>query len=163
MTRPGRLLERLDRVLELAERALREWLGVGPGPAELARSRAFRWDASRGAGRPVPVAEPGSFDLDDLIGVDRALERLVRNTEQFVRGLPFNHVLLYGERGTGKSSAVKGLLQRFADRGLRGVELRRDDLGALPEVLALLRRWPHPVLLFCDDLSFSEGEGAIAS
>jgi predicted AAA+ superfamily ATPase len=159
MGRLGHLLERLDRVLSLGERVLRDWLGTPPSRADLERSRAFRWDASRGAGRLVPVSEPRVFDLSDLQGVDRPLERLVRNTEQFVRGLPFNHVLLYGERGTGKSSSVKGLLTTYADRGLRIVEVRKADLVDLPRILQGLRAIPHHVLLFCDDLSFGEGEG----
>jgi predicted AAA+ superfamily ATPase len=106
----------------------------------------------------VPVPAPSLFDLDDLVGVDAPLERLVRNTEQFVHGLPANHVLLYGERGTGKSSAVRGLVSRFGSRGLRLVEVHKDDLVHLPDVLATLRDAPFRFLLFCDDLSFSEGE-----
>jgi predicted AAA+ superfamily ATPase len=150
----------MERVLSLAERALEDWLGGGaPEAGEFQRHLAFRWDASRGAGRLVPIPRPHTFDLGDLLGVERPLLHLVRNTEQFVRGLPFNHVLLHGERGTGKSSAVKGLLGRYAERGLRIVEVRRDDLVHLPRVLDALRPTPQRILLFCDDLSFSEGEG----
>jgi predicted AAA+ superfamily ATPase len=106
----------------------------------------------------VPIAEPHAIDLDDLIGVERPVAELVRNTEQLLRGLPANHVLLFGERGTGKSSAVKGLLTRFADRGLRIVEVTKQDLIHLPEVIAALRGLPFRFLVFCDDLSFDEGE-----
>ena len=119
---------------------------------------AFRWDARGRHGRLVPIAEPALFDLDDLLGVERSVERLVANTEQFVRGHPSNHVLLYGERGTGKSSAVRGLLSRFAGDGLRVVEVRKHDLIHLPLVLELLRDAPYRFLLFCDDLSFDAGE-----
>jgi predicted AAA+ superfamily ATPase len=109
----------------------------------------------------VPIAQPHSVDLDDLVGVERSVERLVQNVEQFVRGLPANHVLLFGERGTGKSSAVKGLLPRFAARGLRVVEVHKADLLHLPDVLEALRDAPaYRFLLFCDDLSFDEGETA---
>lgn len=151
-------MKRLDRVLSLSQQLLEERLGTPPGREAFARHTAFRWDGGAGHGRLIPVAAPDAFDLDDLIGVDRPLARLIRNTEQFLRGLPSNHVLLYGERGTGKSSAVRGLLARYADRGLRIVEVRKDHLLHLPEVLAGLRDLPYRILLFCDDLSFDEGE-----
>lgn len=155
------MLARLARLLALAERALERIAGEPPDPALLQSHDAFRWDTRGGPGRLVPIAAPDPVDLADLVGVERALERLVRNVEQFVRGLPANHVLLHGERGTGKSSAVKGLLPRFAARGLRLVEVHKDDLLHLPEVLAALRGAPGlRFLLFCDDLSFDEGETA---
>ncbi len=160
MGRLTRLLERLDRVLALGEDLLKELTGSGPDAGAFERYIAFRWDAARGRGRLVPVEAPARFDLDDLVGVDHAVERLVQNTEQFLRGLPSNHVLLYGERGTGKSSAVKGLLERYASRGLRLIEVQKGDLVHLPGVLAAIRRLgaAHRFLLFCDDLSFGEGE-----
>jgi predicted AAA+ superfamily ATPase len=154
------LLERLERVLALAERALERVAGPAPDPAIFERHLAFRWDARGGSGRIVPVPAPALFDLDDLVGVDRSVARLVRNTEQFVRGLPANHVLLFGERGTGKSSAVKGLVTRFGSRGLRLVEVHKADLLHLPEVLEALRELPWRFLLFCDDLSFEAGESS---
>ncbi|HKA14965.1 MAG TPA: ATP-binding protein [Myxococcota bacterium] len=174
-----RILDRLERVLGLAERALEPRVGPEPGPALFERAVAFRWDARRGAGRLRPIERPQLFDLEDLVCVDRAIDRLVANTEQFLAGLPFNHVLLYGERGTGKSSAVRGLLERYADRGLRIVELHRADLLDLPDVLELLGRTegrparsepkaieggpqhgggPLRFLIFCDDLSFDAGD-----
>ena len=154
----NRILERLERVLGLAERALEPRVGPEPGPALFERTRAFRWDARRGAGRLRPIERPQLFDLDDLVCVDRAIDRLVANTEQFLAGLPFNHVLLHGERGTGKSSAVRGLLERYGDRGLRIVELHRADLLDLPDVLEILQRAAQRFLIFCDDLSFDAGE-----
>jgi len=145
-------------VLALAERWLEERLGEPP-PAELfARYEAFRWEAEGGRGRLMPVLAPAPFDLGELLGVERPLAELLRNTEQFLRGLPAQHVLLYGERGTGKSSAVRGLLTRFAARGLRVVEVRKSDLLHLPRILAALHGAPFRFLLFCDDLSFDEGE-----
>src|SRR5262245_47217127 len=111
-----RNLERLERVLGLAERALEGRAGADPGPELFGRATAFRWDARRGIGRLRPIERPQLFDLEDLVGVDRAKGRLIANTEQFLAGLPFNHALLYGERGTGKSSAVRGLLERYAER-----------------------------------------------
>jgi hypothetical protein len=157
----GRLADialRLQRVLELGERLLGEIAGAGPDPSAFEHCLAFRWEADRGPGRLVPIPEPQLFDLDDLVGVDRSLGRLLANTEQFVRGLPANHVLLYGERGTGKSSAVRGLVARFGSRGLRVVEVRKEDLLHLPRVLEALRGARFRFLLFCDDLSFDAGE-----
>jgi hypothetical protein len=152
------LLSRIERVLDLAERWLARHAGARLSPETARRTLAFRWDAREGPGRLVPVAEPHAIDLDDLIGVERPVAELVRNTEQFVRGLPANHVLLFGERGTGKSSAVKGLLPRFAVRGLRIVEVSKGDLLHLPDVVEALRGLDFRFLVFCDDLSFDEGE-----
>ena len=154
----NRILDRLERVLGLAERALESRSGAEPSPALFDRAVAFRWDARRGGGRLRPIERPQLFDLDDLVGVDRALDRLVANTEQFLAGLPFNHVLLHGERGTGKSSAVRGLLERYAERGLRIAEVHRADLLDLPDVLEILARAPQRFLVFCDDLSFDAGD-----
>ena len=152
------LFDRLVRVLELAERALQERLGASADPALLDRVLALRWDARGGRGRLVPIEEPQLFDLADLVGVQRNVERLIANTEQFIAGHPSNHVLLYGERGTGKSSSVKGLLARYADRGLRAVELHKGDLLDLPDLLEALRGRSQRFLLFCDDLSFDAGD-----
>lgn len=152
------LFDRLARTLELAERALHDLVGSPLDKERFHRDHAFRWEVRRGRGRLVTIEEPHRFDLDDLVGVDRAVGRLVTNTEQFLAGHPSNHVLLYGERGTGKSSAVKGLLTRYGERGLRMVEIHKADLLHLPEVLAALRGANQRFLLFCDDLSFDVGE-----
>jgi predicted AAA+ superfamily ATPase len=158
MTRRKGPFARIARILALGEQILEELAGAPPEPASFARHLAFRWDAGRGPGRLVPIAEPQLFDLEDLIGVQRPLERLEANTAQFVAGLPANHVLLYGERGTGKSSAVRGMLARFGARGLRMIEVHKADLMHLPRVLEALRGAPHRFILFCDDLSFDAGE-----
>ena len=161
MSRFARLLDRLERVLSLAEQWLERRTGARLDPHVAERHLAFRWDAREGPGRLVPIAEMQAIDLDDLIGVERSVAELVRNTEQFVRGLPANHVLLFGERGTGKSSSVKGLVPRFAARGLRLVEVRKADLMQLPDVVAALRGLPYRFLVFCDDLSFDDGEAGM--
>jgi uncharacterized protein len=155
--RRSSIRSRLERVLALCERWLEERLGETPSPEWFAMHTAFRWERESGLGRLRPVV-PASFELDELVGVERPLAELLRNTEQFLRGLPAQHVLLYGERGTGKSSAVRGLLTRFASRGLRVIEVRKSDLAELPRILAALRGAPQRFLLFCDDLSFDEGE-----
>jgi len=161
VSRFARLFDRIERVLELAERWLERRTATRLDPALAARCTAFRWDARDGAGRLVAIEEMQAIDLDDLLGVERSVAELVRNTEQFVRGLPANHVLLFGERGTGKSSSVKGLLSRYAARGLRLVEVRKNELTQLPDVVAALRGLPYRFLVFCDDLSFDEGEAGM--
>ncbi len=158
MSRMSRLVASLQRVLELGEKVLDDLAGSPLDAAAFDCHLAFRWDVSRGPGRLVAIEDPHLFDLDDLVGVESAVARLVANIEQFVAGYPSNHVLLYGERGTGKSSAVKGLIAPFGGRGLRIVEVHKGDLLHLPGVLAALRGVPYRFLLFCDDLSFDAGE-----
>jgi len=160
MRRFARVLAQLERVLaRLDEKLDRERAARYDGDF-FERHLAFRFERDRAGGRLVGTEHPALFDLDDLIGVDRSVASLVRNTEQHVRGLPANNVLLYGERGTGKSSAVRGLLAKFASQGLRIVELHRDELAALPRVLAALRADGdrHRFLVFVDDLSFGANE-----
>lgn len=162
MNLPDRLQKRLERVLELGERLLGELVDADAEASLFETHRAFRWDPSRGRGlgRLVAIGKPVGFDLDDLIGVDGAIESFVRNTEQFLRGLPFNHVLLYGDRGTGKSSAVRGVLTRFGGQGLRLIEVEKDGLIHLPRVLDAIRSGGQyfRFLIFCDDLSFGANE-----
>jgi len=159
---PGKTLRgRFARILQLAERVLEDLAGESPPMAAFASHLAFRWDVGRGPGRLAAVEDPALFDLEDLVGVERAVEALVSNTEQFVGGLPSNHVLLYGERGTGKSSAVRGLLARYAARDLRMVEVHKGDLLHLPRVLDALRGASYRFVLFCDDLSFDAGEANV--
>lgn len=151
----GRLEKILDRVEALIDTAFPAVSRVLP---DYGANWTFRWERTGNRGKIVPVEYPDLVDLDDLVGIDHAKSELVRNTEQFVDGYPANNVLLWGERGNGKSSCVKGLLPQFAPRGLRMVELQRWDLLHLPEIIALLRGTPHRFILFCDDLSFAEGE-----
>ena len=159
MSRMKRLLDRLERVLALAERLMGEAAPDELDAADFADQLAFRWAQGPGSGHLMPIKDPVLFDLDDLLGVEDALEALERNTLQFLAGLPYNNVLLHGERGTGKSSAVRGLLGRYASRGLRVVELDRSDLVRLPRVLgALGSGGDYFFLIFCDDLSFGPGE-----
>jgi predicted AAA+ superfamily ATPase len=99
------------------------------------------------------------LNLSDLVGVDRQRDQLARNTEQFVNGLPANHVLLWGARGTGKSSLVRALLAEHAKSGLRLIEIERDYLADLPRVVEQVASLPQRFVVFCDDLSFEAGEG----
>lgn len=120
---------------------------------------AARWqrDARRGFLAPLEVSL--DLSLADLIGVDRQRDLLAANTRQFVDGLPANHVLLWGARGTGKSSLIRALLAEYAGRGLRLVEIERDHLADLPRVVEQLAGLQQAFVLFCDDLSFEAGEG----
>ena len=160
MGRIAGLLRRVERILPLVEELLLTLTGAVPGRQVFDDNTAFRWDVTSGPGRLVPICAPARFDLDDLLGVDDPLQHLLANTEQFLRKLPCNHVLLYGERGTGKSSAVKGILTRYAARGLRLVEVHREDLAHLPAVLASIRGAgpDYRFIVFCDDLSFGANE-----
>jgi predicted AAA+ superfamily ATPase len=126
---------------------------------DFAAHLAFRWERSGDSGCLRAVQHPHLFDLNDLVGVDDIRDEVLRNTLQFVKGVPANNVLLWGARGCGKSSLVKGLLKPFASQGLRIVELNRWDILSLPQIIALLRDAPYRFILFCDDLSFDEGEG----
>ena len=155
---------RLEPILEQVGRLLGRWVGREPSPELFAKSHAFRWRVGRGVGHLEPVDRVSHFDLDDLLGVDEAIAALDRNTRQLLGNLPYNDVLLHGERGTGKSSAIRGLLSRYVDRGLRVVEVDRSDLAELPELLRALREGTASVpdtysfLVFCDDLSFGTTE-----
>jgi predicted AAA+ superfamily ATPase len=96
--------------------------------------------------------------LSHLKEIDAQMERLRRNTEQFVSGRPANNVLLTGARGTGKSSLIKACLHEFAQRGLRLIEVDKSDLIELPDLVELVANRPERFIVFCDDLSFDEGE-----
>ncbi len=96
--------------------------------------------------------------LDDLLGIETQQAKLIQNTERFLAGQPANHVLLWGSRGTGKSSLVKALINAYADQGLRVLEVEKDDLADLPDIVDHIRDEPWRFIVFCDDLSFNEGE-----
>ncbi|HET7559830.1 MAG TPA: ATP-binding protein, partial [Limnochordia bacterium] len=124
------------------------------GPGRFARTFAFIW--RDGALQPIDAPDP--IRLDALTGYETQRAAVVRNAEKFVQGLPANNVLLYGDRGTGKSATVKALGWAFAAQGLRLVEVQKDDLEQLPAVLAQLPGAPLRFIIFVDDLSFGEGD-----
>jgi len=121
-------------------------------------STAFRYRTRGGAGRLEPVRHVATIRLASLVEVDAQKERLLRNTEQFVAGKGANNVLLTGARGTGKSSLIKACLNEFAPRGLRLIEVDKTDLVDLPDIVDLVAERPERFVVFCDDLSFDEGE-----
>ena len=149
LTRAERLLERLERFLP-AEAAAPDWNAA----------TAFRWRRRNNATALVPVPNPHRIRLDDLQDIEEKKDRIVSNTRQFLAGKRANNVLLTGARGTGKSSLVKALLNEFADAGLRLIEVDKDDLVDLPDIVALLEGRPERFILFTDDLSFEDGEPA---
>ncbi len=126
------------------------------GSGLLARHRAFRWLSSAGESKLEPILDPDPITLEELYTYDLERELLLANTEQFAAGHPANNVLLYGDRGTGKSSTVKALLQRYPK--LKMIELAADHLSELPLLLDQITGTPHRFVLFVDDLSFDEFE-----
>ena len=124
------------------------------GAGTFNRCRAFRWRA----GGLHPVKEPDPVRLTQLVGYENEREPLLENTRRFLAGLPAHHALLYGLPGTGKSSTVKAVLNEYAEKGLRLVEVAKEDLGGLPLVLDELRGRGPRFVLFVDDLSFEEHE-----
>lgn len=123
------------------------------------QSIAYRYQRQRaGHGALVPVRHVGVMDVSSLKEIDAQKEKIVRNTAQFVDGLPANNVLLTGARGTGKSSLVRACLHTFAAQGLRLIEVDKADLLDLPEIVEAIANRPEKFLIFCDDLSFDEGE-----
>lgn len=122
-------------------------------------SIAFRY-RRRGSGHGViaPVQHVGAMGLDDLQEIDPQKEKIVRNTEQFVDGRPANNVLLTGARGTGKSSLIRACLHAFAEQGLRLIEVDKAELVDLPDIVDLVALRPEKFIIFCDDLSFDDGE-----
>jgi uncharacterized protein len=163
-TDPGRVAEESPRhALARKLAAAEDWGGCaelladhffrhGAGP--FGRHRAFRWreDSLQAVPEPDPVR------LAELVGYESEREPLLRNTELFLAGLPAHHALLYGLPGTGKSSTVKAIMNEYSDRGLRLVEVAKEDLKALPRVLEILRERGPRFVLFVDDLSFEEHE-----
>jgi len=146
----GRLESLVDRV---------EALIPAPAPeADLDAALAFRWRKGGGAGHLQPVAHPHRIRLGDLHSIDRQKHELHRNTLQFVQGLPANNALLWGSRGTGKSSLVKALLNEFAEVGLRLIEVDKHDLIDLPEIVERIRNSKDRFILFSDDLSFEAND-----
>jgi predicted AAA+ superfamily ATPase len=152
---------RLNAFLERADAVLARLEPLLPAPREAvdwSHSMAARWVREGRSGYLMPLEVSLDMRLSDLIGVDLQREQLGRNTRQFIDGLPANHALLWGSRGTGKSSLIRALLAEYAKAGLRLIEIERDHLGDLPRVVELLQKLPQRFVLFCDDLSFEAGE-----
>ena len=148
------LIARAEALLERVAEAL-------PHPArapDWAAGVAFRYRKRGGVGVVEPVRHIATIRLGDLKEVGPQMERLRRNTEQFVAGRSANNALLTGARGTGKSSLIKAMLNEFAAQGLRLIEVDKADLVDLPDLVDLVAERQERFIIFCDDLSFDEGE-----
>jgi predicted AAA+ superfamily ATPase len=148
-------LARAEQLMERIEAALPHGLLEPDWNASI----AFRYRRRRsGQGVMAPVLHIGAIGLDDLKEIDIQKDRIRRNTEQFVHGLTANNVLLTGARGTGKSSLIRACLHAYAPEGLRLIEVDKTDLIDLPDIVDLVAQRPEKFIIFCDDLSFDEGE-----
>jgi len=142
-SRAEKLVERLEALVPEAQ------------TIELTDAFAWRWRKSKkGLSRLEAIESLSTVNLSDLLHVSYQKERLVQNTRQFMSGLPANNVLLWGPKGTGKSSLVKALLNNFLDRGLRLIEVDRHDLIDLPEIVDIIKNLTQHFIIYCDDLSF---------
>src|SRR5690554_4297590 len=151
----ARLLSKADLVLS----QLQAWLPPAPPPVNW-DAYAFRW-RKRGTahGWLDAIRHPHLIRTEDLQHIERQKSIIERNTLHFVEGKPANHVLMTGSRGTGKSSLVKAMLAQFADSGLRLIEVDKPDLSDIPDIVDDVAERPEKFIVFCDDLSFEEGEG----
>lgn len=154
--------DRLSHLLMRAEQLINRIEAVLPQPLsepDWNAGMAFRYrKRSSGHGTLEPVRHVAAIRLANLQEIDVQKEKILRNTEQFVRGKTANNVLLTGSRGTGKSSLIKACLQEFAPRGLRLIEVDKADLVDLPDIVDVVSERPEKFIVFCDDLSFEDGE-----
>lgn len=146
------LLQRLEAIAALV-----------PTPAQPDwSSKCFRWERQQALGISFgalkPIALQSKIALSDLRNVDEQKKLIVDNTLQFLEGLPCNNVLLTGSRGTGKSSLIKACLHQYAKKGLRLIEVDKEDLADLAKIVDLVSKRPERFIIFCDDLSFEDGE-----
>ncbi len=154
-------MSQLDQFLlraELLLTRLETMLPVATPAPDWRMGTAFRWRKRGGQGFLQVVKHVSVIGLDDLHHVAVQKAQIEQNTRQFVHGKPANNVLLTGARGTGKSSLIKACLNQFSDQGLRLIEVDKADLADLPDIVDLVAERPERFILFCDDLSFEEGE-----
>jgi predicted AAA+ superfamily ATPase len=133
---------------------LEQLLPAPPAATDWKASIAFRWRKKDGRGGIEPVLQVHRINLKDLQGIDEQKRRVEQNTRQFVESFPANNVLLTGARGTGKSSLIKALLNKYAPKGLRLIEVEKQDLVDLPEIVEKIHQRAERFVLYCDDLSF---------
>ena len=149
----------MSKDLEKILRRLEQLLPPPPPPTDWKASIAFRWRrGARGQGWLQPVRHVHRIKLSDLQGIGPQIAKVEQNTRQLMEGRPANNVLLTGARGTGKSSIVKGLLNKYAKQGLRLIEVEKNDLVDLPYIVDQVAPRKERFLLFCDDLSFHGAE-----
>ncbi len=150
-----RLLERAEQLMARIESILPQPLGE----PDWAASVAFRYrKRSSGHGSLEPVRQVAQIRLEDLQEIDGQKDKILQNSRHFVQGLPANNVLLTGARGTGKSSLVKACLHALSGEGLRLIEVDKADLTDLPDIVDVVAGRPEKFIIYCDDLSFEDGE-----
>ncbi|MPM51222.1 hypothetical protein SDC9_97970 [bioreactor metagenome] len=156
--------EAFERLLQRAEQLIERIESVLPKPLsepDWGSSVAFRYrKRSSGHGSLEPVRHLSAMGLDELKEIDGQKEKIQRNTQQFVDGKPANNVLLTGARGTGKSSLIKACLNAYASKGLRLIEVDKADLTDLPDIVDVVSGRPEKFIVYCDDLSFEDGEAS---
>ena len=151
----ARLVERAEQLITRIEAVLPKPLGA----PDWTQSVAWRYrKRASGMGVLEPVRHLAPMALADLKEIDAQKDKIERNTRQFVEGRPANNVLLTGARGTGKSSLIKACLNAFAPQGLRLIEVDKADLVDLPDIVEVVSSRPEKFIVYCDDLSFDEGE-----
>jgi predicted AAA+ superfamily ATPase len=153
----------LERLLARAEAVLSRFeatLPPAPPLPDWKNAIAFRWRKNHSRGWLQAVRQPHPIRLANLNNIDDQKARIVANTRQFVAGLPANNVLLTGTRGSGKSSLVKAVLNEYSTQGLRLIEVDKDDLVDLADIVDLIADRDERFIIFCDDLSFEAGETA---
>ena len=154
--------EHFERLIVRAEVLIARIESVLPQPLtapDWTASIAYRYrKRASGHGSLEPVKHIGNMALTDLKEIDDQKQKIQRNTEQFVNGKPANNVLLTGARGTGKSSLIKACLNAYSEQGLRLIEVDKADLTDLPDIVDVVSELPEKFIIFCDDLSFEEGE-----
>nr|WP_315235100.1 ATP-binding protein [uncultured Albidiferax sp.] len=156
-----RLIDRAEQLMQRIEAALPQPVSAPDWKAAIAyryRRRGNGNGNGNGHGVLEPVRHIGSMALSDLKEIDLQKEKIQRNTLQFVEGKPANNVLLTGARGTGKSSLIKACLNTYAEQGLRLIEVDKGDLTDLPDIVDVVADRPEKFIVFCDDLSFEDGE-----
>ena len=155
------VMDKLEQFLTRAEAVLVRLEAMLPPAApdiDWSAAVAFRWRKRQGRGYLQAVPAISEIKLDDLQNIDRQKALIEQNTRQFVHKLPANNVLLTGARGTGKSSLIKACLNAYAKDGLRLIEVDKDDLHDLGDIVELIAQRPERFVVFCDDLSFEDGE-----
>jgi predicted AAA+ superfamily ATPase len=163
---PNSSIETLSEKLDLLIAAVARLAPAEPEPSDIDAADCFVWSAE--AARLEPVHRVNRVDIGLIRGVDRVRDILVDNTRRFADRLPANNVLLWGARGMGKSSLVKAAhatvnRERPLASPLKLVEIHREDIDSLPQLMSLLKRSPYRFVLFCDDLSFDHGDASYKS
>jgi predicted AAA+ superfamily ATPase len=138
--------------------AVRQILPKPVPPIDWTVTLAANWRRHSLAGYLEPMQNLDNIQLDDLLGIEAQKLIVENNTRQFLGGVPANNLLLWGSRGTGKSSLIRALLNRYAGHGLRIVQIDKDDLPSLPDIFQQIEAQPFRFVIFCDDLSFEPGE-----